>query len=93
MLPWDVPAGVGVHQVRGELFPQATTPSTPRRFCICRESGLSRMARNHIHFVESFDSHADSGAISGLRGNCQVLVFIDVPLAMAHANRLQKFGA
>lgn len=84
MLPWDVPAGVGVHQVRGELFPQTTTPSTPRRFCICRESGLSRMARNHIHFVESFDSHADSGAISGLRGNCQVLVFIDVPLAMAH---------
>lgn len=49
-----------------------------------RETGLSRMTRNHIHFVQSFDSDSGSGAISGLRSNAQVHVYVDVPLALQH---------
>ncbi len=42
------------------------------------------MTRNHIHFVQSFESHSESGAISGLRGNAQIHIYIDVPLALKH---------
>ena len=42
------------------------------------------MTRNHIHFVQSFDSDASSGAISGLRSSAKVHIYVDVPLAMQH---------
>ncbi|KAK3252101.1 hypothetical protein CYMTET_38584, partial [Cymbomonas tetramitiformis] len=46
-----------------------------------RKEGLCRMSRNHIHFMPG---EPRSGAvISGMRSNCEVLVYIDTSKAMA----------
>ncbi|KAF8310115.1 hypothetical protein DL93DRAFT_2084889, partial [Clavulina sp. PMI_390] len=42
--------------------------------------GLSKMLRNHIHLATGGPS---SGGKSGMRANSQVLIYIDVPKAMA----------
>ena len=46
-------------------------------------SGLSRMSRRHIHMVDSFETHAESGAISGVRRSARVHVHVDAAAAMA----------
>eukprot|EP00854_Cymbomonas_tetramitiformis_P009433 gene9433-11172_t len=44
-------------------------------------SGLCRMSRNHIHFMPG---EPRSGAVvSGMRGSCEVLIYVEVPKAMA----------
>eukprot|EP00850_Spirogloea_muscicola_P012095 SM000077S21569 [mRNA] locus=s77:274061:276126:- [translate_table: standard] len=43
-------------------------------------TGLNRMARNHIHFAKGLPKEA--GVISGMRGSCEVLIYIDVKTAM-----------
>lgn len=40
-----------------------------------RAQGLRRMTRNHVHFAAS-DARADN--ISGFRGDCQVLIYLNV---------------
>lgn len=44
--------------------------------------GLSRMARNHIHFARGLPE-AKGAAVSGMRGSCEVEVHVDVAKAMA----------
>jgi len=44
------------------------------------EQGLSRMKRNHVHLATGLPS---SGVKSGMRANSQVLIYIDIPKAMA----------
>ena len=42
--------------------------------------GLSKMERQHIHF--STDMPGSDGVISGMRGNCQVAIFINLEKAL-----------
>ncbi|KAM7389863.1 hypothetical protein PAMP_023813 [Pampus punctatissimus] len=46
-----------------------------------QQQGLSRMTRNHIHLAS--DLPGEDGVISGMRRNCDLAVFIDVPKALA----------
>merc|ERR1712232_558785 len=48
---------------------------------IIASGGLSRMARNHIHFAPR--SPGTGVVISGMRSDCEVAVYIDAASAMA----------
>jgi 2'-phosphotransferase len=51
--------------------------------------GLSRMARNHIHFAVGLPS-TKGDVISGMRGNCEVAVYLDVPAALQSGIKLYR---
>ncbi|XP_002980227.2 putative tRNA 2'-phosphotransferase [Selaginella moellendorffii] len=44
-----------------------------------RKTGLKRMKRNHIHFATGLPQ---DGVISGMRSNCEVLIYLDLAKAM-----------
>ncbi|XP_071056768.1 tRNA 2'-phosphotransferase 1-like isoform X2 [Onthophagus taurus] len=44
-----------------------------------KREGLSRMTREHIHFTESIDKNK---CISGVRGNVEILIYIDLKKAL-----------
>ncbi|XP_024139557.1 tRNA 2'-phosphotransferase 1 isoform X2 [Oryzias melastigma] len=46
-----------------------------------QQHGLSRMNRTHIHLAPGLPG--EDGVISGMRKNCDLAVFIDVPMALA----------
>ncbi|XP_068115718.1 tRNA 2'-phosphotransferase 1 isoform X2 [Hyperolius riggenbachi] len=46
------------------------------------QSGLSRMNRTHIHLSTQLPSDGEA-VISGMRSNCEVAIFIDLPKAIA----------
>ena len=48
---------------------------------LIKESGLSKMKRNHIHFAAG--EPGDQGVISGMRSSAQVFIYIDVEKAMS----------
>ena len=48
---------------------------------IRRSGGLSRMRRNHIHFAAGLPG--EDGVISGMRQDCNVLIYVDVEKAQA----------
>lgn len=48
---------------------------------LIKASGLSRMARTHIHFAVGLPG--ESGVISGMRKSAEVLVFVDLARALA----------
>ena len=48
---------------------------------IIKKEGLSRMKRQHIHFTVN-DPKNDSQVISGMRTNCEVLIWIDIKKAI-----------
>lgn len=52
------------------------------------EHGLNRMKRNHIHMAGGIPG--DDGVISGMRSSCQVVLYIDVPGAMAAGVKFYK---
>ena len=57
--------------------PEAVVHGTYRAaWAAIREAGLSRMARQHVHFAR--DLPGESGVISGMRSSCQVLVWVDL---------------
>lgn len=45
------------------------------------ENGLNRMKRNHIHMACGIPGEDE--VISGMRGSCQAVIYIDVASAMA----------
>lgn len=45
-----------------------------------KEGGLKRMTRNHIHFAPGMPK--EEGVVSGMRGNCDVIIQIDLKAAM-----------
>ncbi|KAF4321493.1 hypothetical protein BBO99_00007044 [Phytophthora kernoviae] len=51
-------------------------------------SGLSRMSRNHIHFAEK--EVTDEDVVSGMRSNCDLLLYIDYPMAMTDGIKFYK---
>ncbi|EFJ36560.1 hypothetical protein SELMODRAFT_404681 [Selaginella moellendorffii] len=44
-----------------------------------RKTGLKRMKKNHIHFATGLPQ---DGVISGMRSNCEVLIYLDLAKAM-----------
>lgn len=53
-----------------------------------RRQGLSRMARNHVHFAAGLPGAG--GVISGMRSTSEVLIYLDVPAAMSAGLRLYR---
>ncbi|KAJ3293742.1 tRNA 2'-phosphotransferase 1 [Rhizoclosmatium sp. JEL0117] len=47
---------------------------------LIEQEGLKKMGRNHIHFAVG--RPGESGVISGMRTTSQILIYINVPLAM-----------
>ena len=47
---------------------------------ILLNQGLSRMGRQHIHFVEAMPPFKT--VISGMRSSCQVAVYVDIKKAL-----------
>lgn len=43
---------------------------------IIQKEGLKTMGRTHIHFAKGLPN--DSGVISGMRSNCQILIYLDI---------------
>ncbi|KAM9849416.1 tRNA 2'-phosphotransferase 1 [Aulostomus maculatus] len=52
-----------------------------RNWSSIQQQGLSRMRRTHIHLAAGLPG--DDGVISGMRRDCDLAVFIDVPKALA----------
>jgi len=48
-----------------------------------RNSGLKKMGRSHVHFAISDDIKTGNEQQSGIRSNCQVLIYLDMAKAMA----------
>ncbi|CAK8692444.1 tRNA 2'-phosphotransferase 1-like [Clavelina lepadiformis] len=51
-----------------------------RNWSNIQKYGLSRMRRTHIHFAIGL--HGDQGVISGMPHSCDVVIYIDLPLAL-----------
>lgn len=51
-------------------------------------SGLSKMERNHIHFAER--EVMDDEVVSGMRSNCNLLLYIDFPMAVKDGIKFYK---
>lgn len=49
-------------------------------WAIIKNEGLKRMTRNHIHFSQGLPT--DKTVISGMRSDCQVLIYIDLKKAI-----------
>jgi 2'-phosphotransferase/ERI1 exoribonuclease 3 len=63
--------------------PQLVVHGTYRKAVplIRASGGLSRMGRLHVHFAQGLPG--DQGVISGMRGNAEVLFYLDVARALA----------
>ncbi|EGZ12352.1 hypothetical protein PHYSODRAFT_516787 [Phytophthora sojae] len=51
-------------------------------------SGLSKMQRNHIHFAER--EVMDDEVVSGMRSNCDLLLYVDFPMAVKDGIKFYK---
>lgn len=51
-----------------------------------KKNGLKRMQRNHVHFARGLP--ADNGVISGIRSDCEVMIYLDVGKALADGMKL-----
>ena len=65
--------GLAVHGTYHEAWPSI------------QSSGLSRMARQHVHMAR--DLPGQSGVVSGMRSNCELLIWVDVARARAAGMR------
>ncbi|XP_008302590.1 tRNA 2'-phosphotransferase 1 [Stegastes partitus] len=60
---------------------EAVHGSYLRNWSAIQQQGLSRMKRTHIHLASGLPG--EDGVISGMRKDCDLAVFIDVPRALA----------
>ncbi|KAL3973155.1 protein SCO2 [Sarotherodon galilaeus] len=60
---------------------EAVHGSYLRNWSSIQQQGLSRMKRTHIHLARGLAG--EDGVISGMRKDCDLAVFIDVPKALA----------
>eukprot|EP00644_Phytophthora_capsici_P018401 jgi/Phyca11/556568/estExt2_Genewise1Plus.C_PHYCAscaffold_910082 len=51
-------------------------------------TGLSKMQRNHIHFAER--EVTDEEVVSGMRSNCNLLLYVDFPMAVRDGMKFYK---
>lgn len=61
-----------------------------RNWSSIQQQGLSRMKRTHIHLASGLPG--EDGVISGMRRDCDLAVFIDVPKALAGNMVLSSSG-
>lgn len=57
-------------------YPTAVHGTYYKAWNMIKDTGLNKMARQHIHFAKGLPG--ESGVISGMRGNCQVLIYVDI---------------
>uniref|UniRef100_A0A3B4ZQG0 tRNA phosphotransferase 1 n=1 Tax=Stegastes partitus TaxID=144197 RepID=A0A3B4ZQG0_9TELE len=62
------------------LYLCAVHGSYLRNWSAIQQQGLSRMKRTHIHLASGLPG--EDGVISGMRKDCDLAVFIDVPRAL-----------
>ncbi|XP_061135737.1 tRNA 2'-phosphotransferase 1 [Syngnathus typhle] len=60
---------------------EAVHGSYMRNWCSIQRQGLSRMKRMHIHLAPGLPQ--EDGVISGMRKDCDLAIFIDIPKALA----------
>lgn len=60
---------------------EAVHGSYLRNWSSIQQEGLSRMNRTHIHLAPGLPE--EHGVISGMRKNCDLAIFIDVPKALS----------
>ncbi|XP_026185493.1 tRNA 2'-phosphotransferase 1 isoform X1 [Mastacembelus armatus] len=60
---------------------EAVHGSYLRNWSSIQQQGLSRMKRTHIHLASGLPG--EDGVISGMRKDCDLAVFVDVPKALA----------
>lgn len=72
-----------------QLLTKLTTPldlvvhgTTLKAYTEIKNTGLKRMSRSHIHFAITDDIKTGNQQQSGIRGNCQVLIYLDMAAAM-----------
>ncbi|KAM3919423.1 tRNA 2'-phosphotransferase 1 isoform 1-T1 [Leptodactylus fuscus] len=68
--------------IGAELPPQAIHGTYLRHWPSILRCGLSRMKRTHIHLSTQLPGEG-AGVISGMRSDCEVAIFIDLPKAIA----------
>lgn len=83
--PWRIRASQG-HTMKGidpdldpldlNEVPRALHGTYFNAWDTIRTEGLNKMGRNHIHMAK--DLPGESGVISGMRSDCQVLIWIDL---------------
>ncbi len=64
-------------------LPLVVHGTTHRNYEKIRESGLKKMNRTHIHFAISDDFISGNKQQSGIRSNCQVLIYLDMEKALS----------
>lgn len=80
---------VGTQIKQEELLTKLTEPIDPiihgttyQAYRQIKQTGLNKMGRTHIHFAITEDFIKGNQQQSGIRSNCQVLVYIDMASAM-----------
>ncbi len=56
--------------------------TTYRAYDEIKKSGLKKLGRSHIHFAITDDFIAGNKQQSGIRSNCQILIYLDMEKAM-----------
>ncbi|KIK62005.1 hypothetical protein GYMLUDRAFT_42438 [Collybiopsis luxurians FD-317 M1] len=67
----DIPSRTAVHG------------TTKAAWKLISTQGLSKMSRNHIHLAQGVSGDRGHAVISGMRSSCDILIYINIPLALA----------
>ncbi|KAK1781813.1 phosphotransferase 1 [Copromyces sp. CBS 386.78] len=59
---------------------------------IVESGGLKAMGRNHVHFSTGLPEDTETGVISGMRKDAEVLVFVDVECSIKQENEKEGGG-
>ncbi|KAK3955263.1 phosphotransferase 1 [Pseudoneurospora amorphoporcata] len=59
---------------------------------IVESGGLKAMGRNHVHFSTGLPEDTETGVISGMRKDAEVLVFVDVECSIKEENEKEGGG-
>ncbi|XP_064621919.1 tRNA 2'-phosphotransferase 1-like [Lineus longissimus] len=63
------------------LFPEVIHGTYSKCWNLIKSQGLKRMNRTHIHFAPG--EPGEDGVISGMRQNCQIIIFLDIQKAIS----------
>jgi len=82
-------ADVGSKIDQAELLKKLTEPFDPiihgttyQAYRLIKQTGLNKMDRTHIHFAITDDFVNGNQQQSGIRSNCQVMLYVDMASAM-----------
>ena len=77
---------VQMAELTAETAPERALHGTyAKAWPLIRAGGLSKMSRQHIHLARGMPG--ESGVISGMRGSCELLIWVDVRRAIASGIR------